>query len=104
MAISPRAESIERMLEKTPNDPFLLYGLALEYIKVGNQKEGVLRLQQLTETHPDYQATYQQLGQVLSQSGEISQARAWLEKGIIAAKNAGDSHAAGEMEGLLMSL
>jgi predicted Zn-dependent protease len=104
MSVSSRAERIEAMLVKQPNDPFLLYALALEYSKAGRDQEAIDRLRALTSTHPDYHPTYQQLGQTLIQQGETEEARQWLSKGIDAANRSGDAHSAGEMEGMLISL
>lgn len=104
MPVTPRAGAIEAMLAKTPDDPFLHYGLAMEFVKAGQADEGVRRLTELTSAHPGYQATYLQLGQLLANRGDIDEARGFLQRGISAAQAAGDSHAAGEMEGLLHSL
>lgn len=92
------------MLKVNPGDPFLGYGLALELLKEGDASAGTEQLKNVIAAHPDYHAAYFQLGQALAQEGEADEARAWLQKGVVAAQRAGDSHAASEMEGLLLSL
>ncbi len=44
---------------------------------------------------------YQQLGQSFLDEGELPLAADWLRRGIAVARQAGDWHAAAEMEGLL---
>lgn len=99
-----RRAKIEAMLKANPSDAFLSYGLALEMLKEGDQTAGVEQLKRVIEHHPDYHAAHFQLGQTLAHSGEVEEARAWLEQGIDAARRSGDTHAADEMEGLLMTL
>jgi tetratricopeptide (TPR) repeat protein len=99
-----RKALIESMLKQSPNDTFLLYGLAMEYLKEGNTSEGIARLKHVTDVNPNYPAAFFQLGQVLSQEGEIEEAKDWLERGIVVAEKMGDAHAAGEMQQFLMML
>lgn len=99
-----RRAKIETMLKANPDDAFLLYALALELLKEGDQAAGIEQLKRVASKHPDYHAAYFQLGQTLVASGEVDEAREWLEQGVSAAHRAGDTHAAGEMEELLMTL
>lgn len=93
-----RRKSIEQMLEKSPDDAFLLYGRALTFIAEGREEEGISALTELTASHPDYHAAYFQLGQILGARGEIDEAKDWLERGAALAALQGDAKAAGEME------
>lgn len=104
MSTGTRREKIEQMLEQQPDDVFLLYGLAMEYVREGDEEEGIRRLQRVTEVDPDYHSAYFQGGQILARQGESEQAREWVSKGIEAARRKGNSHAAGEMEGFLLTL
>lgn len=99
-----RRAQIEKLLDAQPNDPFLLYGLAMEDLKDGNAPEGIRRLESLIALNPDYQAAYFQLAQALVEQGDIEPARTWLAQGIEAARRAGDMHAAEEMAHFLESL
>lgn len=96
-----RKQQIEGMLAESPNDSFLLYALAMEYLKEGDTDEGIARLATLTQKDPDYQAAYFQLGQVLVEEGKPDEAKTWITDGIAAAKRIGDTHAATEMQGFL---
>lgn len=102
--MSDRKAQIESMLKQSPNDTFLLYGLAMEYLKEGETAEGIARLKHVADVNPNYPAAYFQLGQILSQEGEIEEAKDWLQRGIVVAQKVGDGHAAGEMEQFLMML
>lgn len=92
------------MLTKSPDDIFLLYGLAMEVLKEGDEEGAIAQLKGVTEKDPNYQAAYQQLGQVFANRGQIPEAKQWLEQGVAAAQRAGNRHAAEEMQGFLMSL
>lgn len=104
MSEMTRRQRIEKMLENSPDDPFLLYGLALEYVREGDPEEGVRRLLALTEKDPDYHSAYFQAAQILSQQGDAERARECATAGIAAARRTGHEHAAGEMEGFLLTL
>jgi predicted Zn-dependent protease len=96
-ADSSRREKIERLLANSPNDPFLLYGLAMAFIAEGNESEGVAKLREMTETHPDYHAAHFQLGQICTKTGDVDEAKLWLERGSAIAARVGDAKAAREM-------
>lgn len=99
-----RRDKLNAMLQRTPDDTFLIYGLALEHLKDGEVDEGIRRLSGLVERDPNYHAAYFQLGQACLQIGETEQARDWLEQGVIIARKMGNDHAAAEMEGLLLTI
>lgn len=104
MPPSPRRTQIEAMLTKSPDDTFLLYGLAMEVLKEGDEEGAIGRLKGVTEKDPNYQAAFQQLGQLFANRGQISEAKQWLERGVAAARRSGNAHAAEEMQGFMMSL
>jgi predicted Zn-dependent protease len=100
---TPRMEQIEALLADDPNDGFLLYGLAMEYASAGDETTAAGKLLELIEKQP-YVPAYLQAGQMLNRLGRDSEAGDVLRQGIAAAKQQGDSHAQGEMEGLLSAL
>ena len=99
-----RKEQIEEMLRDDPNDPFLRYGLAMEFVSAGDDATAVRCLQELLQVAPDYVPAYVQAGQVLTRLNRDDEARATYQTGIGVARKKGDLHAAGEMEGFLMGL
>jgi Tfp pilus assembly protein PilF len=95
---------LRQMLERTPNDPFLLYGLAMEFKKAN---EPALALDYLSKTltaDPQYCYAYFQQGQVYELQGDLSAARSAYLAGIDAAGKKGDAHARSELEGALSML
>jgi predicted Zn-dependent protease len=96
---------LEQSLAEDPADPFLRYGLAIQCLRESDVSEGRQRLLALIADRPDDQvAAYQQLAQSYAETGERPEAVAMLQTGIIKAKDAGDWHAAGEMQQMLDSL
>ncbi|MFO0881676.1 MAG: tetratricopeptide repeat protein [Gemmataceae bacterium] len=104
MTAKTRKQQIEELLALDPNDSFLRYGLAMEHVSAGDD-EGALRVFRELITHdPDYVPAYLMAGQTLLRQGEEEEARTILKTGIVAANRNGNSHAAGEMTGLLGTL
>lgn len=100
----PRREQLLEMLQNDPNDPFLIYAVALDDIATGNDEAGLARLSQLNETQPDYVPAWFQRGQVLARLGQTDESRVILQQGIQAAVQAGNDHAAAEMSALIETL
>jgi hypothetical protein len=97
---------IEALLAEDPDDAFLRYGLAMEHASAGDDGECVTVLRDLiarTEANP-YVPAFLQCGQALMRLGRDGEACAVLRTGIEAARRAGDTHAQGEMQGLLASI
>ena len=89
------------MLEKSPNDPFLLYGIALEHKKSGDTARALDFLDRTIVTDPSYCYAYYQQGQIREMAGDEAGARQAYEAGIAAATKKGDAHARGELEAAL---
>jgi predicted Zn-dependent protease len=100
MAKTPRMEQLEALLTDDPADPFLRYGLALEYAGQGDDETAVRKLRELIADTP-YVPAYLMAGQALLRLGREGEAAAILRQGIEAARTAGDFHALSEMQGLL---
>ncbi|MEJ1239922.1 tetratricopeptide repeat protein [Chryseolinea sp. T2] len=96
-------EQLERFVQEDPDDPFNLYALALEYLKTDTTKAQSL-FEQLTDRHKDYVPTYYQLGQLYAEQGRTEEAIQTFERGVVAARNAGDNKALREMEGARLAL
>jgi hypothetical protein len=97
---------IEAMLADDPEDAFLRYGLAMEHAGAGDDAACVVVLQDLLArtTATPYIPAFLQSGQALIRLDRITEACDVLRKGIDAAGKSGDSHAQGEMQGLLESI
>ncbi len=92
------------MLQREPNDTFLLYGLAMEFKKAGDKQQALQLLEKVVELDPGHGYAYFQAGQILQLSGDAADARKAYEAGIIAAEKSGDAHARSELEGALSML
>ncbi len=99
-----RKQQLEEMLAEEPNDPFLRYGLAMEYVGAGDDEGAVRCFRELFAASPDYVAAYMQAGQALARLGRTAEAKEVFRQGIDRAGKQGDQHAAGEMEGMLDAL
>ena len=99
-----RKQQLQEMLAEEPNDPFLRYGLAMEFVSEANDDEAVRCFEQLLEGAPDYVPAYHQAAQALVRLGRSEEASAVFGRGIAAARKQGDHHAAEEMEGFLAGL
>ena len=103
MARTLRMTQIEAMLAEDPDDAFLRYGLAMEHASAGDDAACVEVLRDLinrTAAKP-YIPAYLMAGQALVRLDRIPEASTILREGIAAAGKAGDTHAQGEMQGLL---
>ena len=99
-----RKQQIEEMLADDPNDPFLRYGLAMEYVSAGDDEGAVRRFRELFAVDPENVPGYMQIGKALVNLGRTAEARAALTRGIEAAQRKGDAHAAEEMQNFLGEL
>jgi tetratricopeptide (TPR) repeat protein len=84
--------------------PLPWYGLAMEYRGGGQLDLAVETFRKVHALDPSYVAAYFMCGQVLAEQGLHEAARDELVRGIAVARQIGDSHALGEMQGLLDSL
>src|SRR5262249_30999136 len=70
-----RKQQIEAMLAEDPHDPFLRYGLAMEYVSEGDDIGAVRCFRDLIATSADYVPAHLQLGQALHRLGKTAEAR-----------------------------
>lgn len=99
-----RLAQIEAMLADDPNDPELRYMLAMEHASLGDDARALAAFEDLIARAPDYPPAYHMAGRTLQRMNRIRDARDVLSRGIPIALKAGNTHAAGEMQGLLESL
>lgn len=100
-------EQIEAMLAEDPDDAFLRYGLAMEHASSGDDAACVEVLRDLiarTAAATPYVPAYLQAGQALVRLDRITEACDVLRQGVDVARRVGDTHAQGEMQGLLESV
>ena len=93
-----RIARIKEMLQLSPQDNFLQHALALEYIKLGKEKEARQLFEEILLRDPAYIGSYYHLGKLLERNGETMLAEEWYRKGMDAAQKAGDHHAFRELQ------
>ena len=92
-----KIEKLKSFLVSSPEDPFLNHALALEYIKMGNDPEAKNLFLEILDRDPSYIGSYYHLARLFERADEMANAKVWYEKGMIAAKEAGDGHAINEL-------
>lgn len=98
-----RLAKLQEYLQNDPTDPFLVYAIAQEYDRGGEETEAENWYNRLLQEHPGYVATYYHFGKLLERTGREADAKQMYEAGIEVAIKAGDRHAAGELREALSS-
>ena len=102
--MSDRLAALLNFFEKDPKDPFVIYGIALEYSAKNDYSNAEKYFDILLKTDPAYIAGYMQYAQLKANKNELAQAKQLYKEGIQKAKEAGDLHSAREMEEFLDEL
>jgi tetratricopeptide (TPR) repeat protein len=98
---SDKLQQLFKLLSREPQDSFLLYGIGMEYKKLGASDKAIEHFDRVIQNDPAYCYAYYQRAQVCEQIGKTEEARRSYEAGIIAARKAGDAHAQSELESAL---
>lgn len=93
-----RIEKLKEFLRMDPNDSFSRHALALEYSKLGDDVTARRLLEEVLELDPASIGSYYQLGKLLERTGETALALVWYEKGMAAARAAGEKRAYNELQ------
>ena len=99
-----RLEKLQEFLKAEPNDPFLKYALATEYLRLNNHEEALKFYLDLVKNHEDYVGTYYHLGKLYEGLGKKEEAFEIYEKGIEIARKIKDNHALSELLGVYNNL
>lgn len=93
-----RLNKLLDFLQDSPDDPFLKYAIAMEYLKAGDTGRALDYFKKLTSEHADYVGTYYHLGKLYEQLDKPDQAREAYKKGMEIAGKAGDAHALAKLK------
>ncbi|MFC3197391.1 tetratricopeptide repeat protein [Parapedobacter deserti] len=96
--MNDRLSQLQRFLLETPNDPFLKYALATEYLKSGATDEALQYFEDLLTNHPSYVGTYYHLGKLYEALSRKQDAISTYERGMHAARNRHNMHALSELQ------
>lgn len=91
-------QNLELMLERGQDSPLLRFTLGLECLKAGELVTAIDHLRQAVDQNPRYSAAWKALGDAHARAGSPDRAAEVYERGIAAAREAGDIQAAKEME------
>jgi tetratricopeptide (TPR) repeat protein len=98
-----RLNKLLEFLKSDPNDPFVLYALAMEYNSQNETELAFNYYLKLITEHPDYVGTYYHLGKLYEKNEQIDRAVEIYKQGMLASRKKGDNHAYSELQGALNS-
>ena len=93
-----RINKLKEYLKTSPDDSFLKHALALEYIKIGEDNDAKKLFEDILAKDATYIGSYYHLAKLLERTGNNEDAIKWYEKGMAAAKEAGDQHSYNELQ------
>lgn len=99
-----RKDMLLEMLVKEPNDVFLNYALAQEYIGIEDYANAESQLLKTMELDINYLPCYYQIGQVSEKLNKTNVAITYYKQGIELAKAQGNKKAMGELNEALWML
>lgn len=98
-----RLDYLLQLHQEQPNDPFLLYGIALEYKKSESSETGPC-FDKLLSSFPDYLATYYQAAEYFAEKGYYEKALEIYEKGIHLASSLNEMKTLAELKNAKQNL
>ncbi|MCB0640057.1 MAG: tetratricopeptide repeat protein [Phaeodactylibacter sp.] len=99
-----RLEKLLDFLKSNPNDTFILFALAKEYEKMGDDTHAGIYYQKLLEIDEKYVGAYYHLGKLQERTGDAPTAFTTYKKGMQIARQIGDDHAYSELAGAKLNL
>ena len=102
--MNDRINQLKTFLEEEPNDPFLQYSLALEYLKMEQDDTALTIFENLLKDHEDYLPTYYHCGKLYEKLNKKEEAIACYEKGILLARKQNHSRTLREINESLNNL
>lgn len=99
-----RLERLQDFHDASPNDTFILFALAKEHEKMGDDQQALLYFQKLLAVDRNYVGAYYHIGKLYERLAKPETAFATYIKGMEVAKAAGDQHALSELAGAKLEL
>ena len=97
-------DNLEALLAKGTDNALLRFGLANEYLKLGQSEQAIGHLRKALAHDPKYSAAWKRLGKALADTGRTDEAIAAYESGVRVAEEKEDVQAAKEMRVFLKRL
>jgi tetratricopeptide (TPR) repeat protein len=95
---SGRLEKLLEFLKNEPEDEFLQYALATEYLRLNETEKALQFYENLVNKHPGYVGTYYHLGKLYEALNRKDEAIKTYESGMEIAKQKRDNHAFSELQ------
>lgn len=102
--MSDRLQTLQRLLEESPDDSFLLFAIAKEFEKRTDDQKALEQYLKLMETNPGYVGLYYHLGKLYERQEQWEKALSAYKKGMEVARAAGDQHALSELAGAKLNI
>ena len=99
-----RLNHLNKLLEATPNDSFVLFAIAKEHEGAGDNVQSLSFYLRLKAVDPAYIGTYYHLGKLYERQEDFQNAILTYKQGIEISRQAGDRHAQSELQGALLNL
>jgi len=99
-----RLEKLQGMLQDSPEDLFLNYAVAMEFVSSARKDDALSAFARVLKLDPQHSAAWFQQAQLLAGMGKFDAARESGAQGVAAARAQGDQHAAEEIGGFVESL
>ncbi len=91
-----RLDKLLEFIKNEPEDEFLKYALATEYLRLNQPDKALWYYEDLINNHPNYTGTYYHLGKLYEALGRKQDAVNIYEKGMQITKEKRDDHAFSE--------
>ena len=99
-----RLEKLLEFLKNEPDDAFLKYALATEYLRLNQTDTALAYYEGLVNTHPNYVGTYYHLGKLYEALGRREDAIKTYETGMKVTREQRDNHAFSELQAVYNEL
>jgi tetratricopeptide (TPR) repeat protein len=92
-----RLEKLLEFIKNEPEDPFLKYALATEYLRLNETDKALAFYEDLVKNHAGYTGTYYHLGKLYEALGRKQEAISTYETGMKITREKNDNHAFSEL-------
>ena len=93
-----RLEKLLEFIKNEPDDAFLKYALATEYLRLNQTDKALAYYEDLLSKHPNYIGTYYHLGKLYEALNRKEDAITTYETGMKVTKEQRDNHAFSELQ------
>ena len=98
-----RLQKLLEFIENEPNDPFLKYALATEYLNLNEPDKALNYYEDLIINHSDYVGTYYHLGKLYEALNRKNDAIKTYQDGMVVARDLKDMHSLSELQAVYNS-